>query len=184
MADDEELNLDDNGAGEAPAKKGGSGFLPNLLKWVAIGLAAIILIVVVCVITVKIINKGTTNNTFNPLSVTEEYTGTREIFDWYKSLGMFQVFTVDDVPATVRVDVYLGYKKDDKECSAEITNRMVDIKQFLRLYFRSKTAAELSNPANEEKFMIEIKNGINDKVLSSSKIRAVSFNQLDVVEQK
>ena len=184
MADDEELNLDDNGAGEAPVKKGGSGFLPNLLKWVAIGLAAIILIVVVCVITIKIVNKGSTNDSFNPSSVTEEYTGTREIYDWYKSLGMFQVFTVDDVPATVRVDVYLGYKKDDKECSAEITNRMVDIKQFLRLYFRSKTAAELSNPANEEKFMIEIKNGINDKVLSSSKIRAVSFNQLDVVEQK
>jgi len=78
----------------------------------------------------------------------------------------------------------LGYKKEDKACSTEITNRTVEIKEFLRLYFRSKTAAELKNPANEEKFKVEIKNGINDKVLSGSKIRAISFNQLDVVEQK
>jgi len=184
MADDEELNLDDNGVGEAPAKKGGSGFLPNLLKWIVIGLGAIIVIVVVCVITVKIINKGSANDTFNPTNITDEYSGTREIFDWYKSIGAFQIFTNDDVPATVRVDVMLGYKKEDKACSTEITNRTVEIKEFLRLYFRSKTAAELKNPANEEKFKVEIKNGINDKVLSGSKIRAISFNQLDVVEQK
>ena len=62
MADDEELNLDGDSPSGAPAKKGGvSNLLPNLLKWIVIGLAAIIVIVVVSVITVKIVNKNSSN---------------------------------------------------------------------------------------------------------------------------
>ena len=50
MADDDEINLDDGGATAAPEKKGGlGGLLPGLLKWVIIGLAAIIVIVVVVI---------------------------------------------------------------------------------------------------------------------------------------
>ena len=82
-----------------------------------------------------------------------------------------------------RVNVYLGYKKDDKATSTEITQRSVELKDFLRKYFRGKTAAELKNSNNEEKLKMEIRNGINDKVLSSSKIRDISFDQLDVIEQ-
>lgn len=184
MADDEELNLDDGGAGvSAPAKKGGSGLLPNLLKWIVIGIAAVIVIVVVSLVTVKLTMKGSAGNSFNPASVTEEDTGPREYYDWYKSIGTIQTFTSDNPPATVRVNVLLGYKKEDKACSTEITNTSVEIKEFLRLYFRSKSASELKIAENEAKFKIEIKNGINDTVLSSSKIRSVSFDQLDVVEQ-
>lgn len=185
MADDEELNLDEGGAGvAAPAKKGGlSGLLPNLLKWVVIGIASIIVIVVVSFITIKFALKGQANNTFNPANITEEDAGPREYYDWYKSIGTIQTFTSDNPPATVRVNVLLGYKKEDKACSTEITNTSVEIKEFLRLYFRSKSASELKIAENEAKFKIEIKNGINDTVLSSSKIRSISFDQLDVVEQ-
>ena len=181
MADDEELGLDDGGsAGAAPAKKGGlSGLLPNLLKWIIIGVAAIIVIVVVSVITVKIVTK----DSFNPASITEEESGPRESYDWYKSIGTIQTFTSDNPPATVRVNVLLGYKKEDKACATEITSFSVEIKEFLRKYFRSKSASELKVAENEAKFKIEIKNGINDTVLSSSKIRSISFDQLDVVEQ-
>ena len=78
-------------------------------------------------------------------------------------------------------DIILN-KKDDKATSAEITNRQVELKSNLRRYFKSKTAAELKNVNNEEKFFIEIKNLINDKVLSNSKIRAVEFDEISVVE--
>lgn len=182
MADDEEINLDDGGAGAAPAKKGGlGGILPGILKWVIIGLAAVIVIVVVVVVTVKITSKNTASAGAIPTS--EEYvSGQREIYDWYTSLGVIQTTTCDDPPATVRIDIALGYKKDDKATSTEITQRTVELKSFLRRYFNGKTGYDL-RASNEDAILNEIKNGINDKILSSSRIRAVEFQQKDVIEQ-
>ena len=184
MADEEDLNLDDGGAAAAPAKKKGLGNLfSGLLKWIIIGVAAVIVIVVVVFVTVKLVQKGNSKNAYNPNVSAEEYQGQRELYDWYKSIGVIQTTTCDENAATVRVNVFLGYKKDDKATSTEITARSVELKDFLRRYFRGKTAAELKNSNNEEKLKMEIRNGINDKVLSSSKIRDISFDQLDVIEQ-
>ena len=181
MADEDEINLDDNGSSSSDKKGGLGGIFPSLLKWIIIGLAAVIVIVVVVVITVKITGKNSTTVTAIPAS--EEYvSGQREIYDWYTSLGIIQTTTADDPPATVRVDVALAYKKDDKAASSEITARLVELKAFLRRYFSSKTAAELRNPDNEDALENEIKNGINDKILSSSRIRDVVFQQKDVIQ--
>lgn len=183
MADEDDLSLDDGGSSSVPEKKGGlGGLIPGLLKWVIIGLAAIIVIVVVVVVTVKITGKNSASVTAIPSS--EEYvSGQREIYDWYTSIGMIQTTTCDDIPATVRVDVALGYKKDDKATSTEITQRTVELKDFLRRYFSGKTASELRNTNNEDNLKNELKNGINDKILSSSRIRDVVFLQKDVIEQ-
>ena len=181
MADEDEINLDDNVSSSSDKKGGLGGIFPSLLKWIIIGLAAVIVIVVVVVITVKITGKNSTTVTAIPAS--EEYvSGQREIYDWYTSLGIIQTTTADDPPATVRVDVALAYKKDDKAASSEITARLVELKAFLRRYFSSKTAAELRNPNNEDALENEIKNGINDKILSSSRIRDVVFQQKDVIQ--
>ncbi|MCR5437718.1 MAG: flagellar basal body-associated FliL family protein [Treponema sp.] len=182
MADDDELNLDDTGSSGGPAKKGGLGsFLPNVLKWVIIGICAVILIVVICLICIKIYTNNKTGD-YNPATYSEEYKAVGESYDWYKSIDTIQVFTNDDPPATVRVTVFLGYKKDDKSASADISSMAVEIKSFIRKYFRGKSAAELKNAENETKFQIEIKNAINDRILSTSKIKAVNFDQLDVVD--
>ena len=178
MADEDEINLDDNGSSSSEKKGGLGGVFSSLLKWIIIGLV----VVVVVVITMKIAGKNSTAVTAIPAS--EEYvSGQREIYDWYTSLGIIQTTTADDPPATVRVDVALAYKKDDKAASAEITARLVELKAFLRRYFSSKTAAELRNPNNEDALENEIKNGINDKILSSSRIRDVVFQQKDVIQQ-
>lgn len=130
----------------------------------------------------ELLIQNTAKNAYNPNVSAEEYQGQQELYDWYKSIGVIQTTTSDKVPATIRVNVYLGYKKGDNAVSTEITQRSVELKDFLRRYFRGKTAAELTNPDNEEKLKMEIRNGINDKVLSSTKIRDVSFEQLDVIE--
>ena len=90
--------------------------------------------------------------------------------------------TSDDISASVVVDIALGYKKDDKATSTEITQRNIELKDFLRRYFTEKTIAELK-PQNEQKLKIELRNAINDEILSTSKIRDISFLQLDVLEQ-
>lgn len=181
MADDGLDGLDDGGSSVSSGKKGGmGGALPGLLKWVAIALGAIILIVVIVVVTVNILSKNTTGTPSIPIS--DEYVTQREILDWYTSLGAIRTKTSDDISASVVVDIALGYKKDDKATSTEITQRNIELKDFLRRYFTEKTIAELK-PQNEQKLKIELRNAINDEILSTSKIRDISFLQLDVLEQ-
>ena len=184
MADNDDLDLGDEGGAAAPAKKGGGikNLITGMLKWIIIGVAAIIVVITIVIVAISINNHNQSKNQSVGIT-TEDYTsGQRETYDWYKSIGTIQTFTSDEPAATVRVNVFLGYKKDDKATSTEITSRSVEIKEFLRRYFRGKTASELKNANNEEKFQMEIRNGINDKVLSGSKIRAVSFDELSVVD--
>ena len=181
MADDGLDGLEDGGTSASSGKKGGmGGALPGLLKWVAIALGAIILIVVIVVVTVNILNKNTTGTPSIPIS--DEYVTQREILDWYTSLGAIRTKTSDDISASVVVDIALGYKKDDKATSTEITQRNIELKDFLRRYFTEKTIAELK-PQNEQKLKIELRNAFNVEILSTSKIRDISFLQLDVLEQ-
>ncbi len=180
MADDGLDGLDDGGtpAGGSAKKGGVGGLLPSLLKWVAIALGAVILIVVIVVVTMKITGNNTSGAAALPIS--DEYTVQREILDWYTSLGAIRTKTSDENAASVIVDIALGYKKDDKATSTEITQRSIELKDFLRRYFTEKTIAEL-RPQNEQKLKIELRNAINDEILSSSKIKDVSFQQLDVI---
>ena len=97
-------------------------------------------------------------------------------------MGQISAKTSDDIPASVMVEVVLGYKQDDKATSSEITARQIEIKDFLRRYFSQRTVEELK-ANNEDKLRIEIRNAINDDILSSSKIRDVRFLSLNVIEQ-
>ena len=183
MADDGLDGLEDSGSvGNASVKRSGAGsFLPSLLNWIAIALGAIILIVVVVIITNVVMNKNNPSSD-NITRISDEYVVQKEILDWYTSLGAIRTKTSDELPASVVVDIALGYKKDDKATSTEITQRTIELKDFLRRYFTEKTIVEL-RPQNEQKLKIELRNAINDEILSSSKIKDVSFQQLDVLEQ-
>lgn len=179
MSDQDDINLDSGDAtsGETGAKKG-SGMLPQLLKWVLIVLAALIFIVTVVVITVNIIGGAGKNQTSIPIS--EEYTGLQEKLQWYLNVGAISTRTSDVEPATVMVDMAFGYPLEDKVTSTELTERDIELKDFLRSFFQKKTAAELKN---EEKIKIEIRNYINDNILTTSKIKDVRFTKYEIVEQ-
>ncbi len=178
----ESMDFEDNETtGESEKKsKGIGGLLPTLLKWVAIVLGAIILIVTVVVITMKIVGGNAPQQAVIPVS--SEYGSKREVLDWYTSLGQVSTKTSDAIPASVIVEVVLGYKQADKAASTEITQRQIEIKDYLRRYFTELTVEDL-RPRNEEKRRIEIRNAINDDILSSSKIRDVRFLNLQIIEQ-
>ncbi len=179
---DESMDFEDNesAGGTEKKSKGIGGLLPTLLKWIAIVLGAIILIVTVVVITMKIMGGNTTQAAVIPVS--QDYVGKREVLDWYTSLGQVSTRTTDALPATVTVEVVLGYKQADKAASTEITQRQIEIKDYLRRYFTALSVEDL-RPRNEEKRRIEIRNAINDDILSSSKIRDVRFTNLNIIEQ-
>ena len=184
MADDE-LGVEEGaeaGDGAEKKKKGGGlgGLIPTLLKWGAIGIGAIVLIVTVVMITMKIAGGNTAGQAVIPIS--QDYQGKREVLDWYTSIGSIRTKSSDPIPASITVEPVLGYKQADKTTATEITSRQIEIKDYLRRYFTEKTAADL-RPQNEEKIRIEIRNTINDDILTSSKIRDVKFLSFDIISQ-
>jgi flagellar FliL protein len=188
MADDD-AGLDEGaeeGAEEAgkKKKKGGGGgiaaLLPTLLKWGAIGIGAIVLIVTVVIITMKVIGGNSAGQAVIPTS--QDYQGQREVLDWYQAIGQIRIRSSDPIPAAITVEPVLGYKQADKTTQTELTSRQIEIKDFLRRYFSEKAAADL-RPQNEEKVRIEIRNSINDDILTSSKIRDVKFLTFEIIEQ-
>lgn len=180
MSDQDDINLEggDVGTTETGGRKI-SGLIPQLLKWIAIVVAALIFIVTIVVITVNILGGSGKNMTTVPIS--EEYAGAREILQWYREpIGVIQTRTNDEIPASVVAEVALGYTAEDKTTPAELSARIVEIKDFLRSFLQSKTAMELKN---EEKIKIEIRNQINDNILSKSRIKDVRFTKYEIIEQ-
>jgi len=110
------------------------------------------------------------------LPVVDEYKAETTVYSWTSD---YEIKTNNSDGAGVTVAVVLGYRLDDKATSTEIIAREVELREYLRRFFMGKTSAELS-PTNEDNLEMEIRNGINDFILSSSKIRAVAIKSLDI----
>lgn len=183
MADDSNADDlgEDIGAETAKNRKGGlKNAFPQLLKFILIGVAAVIFIVTIVVVTTAVLNRGGRPSAQIPVS--EEYTVKRESYDWYTSIDQIRTSTSDPVPASVSVTIALGYKKEDKAASTEITERRIEIIDFLRRFFSEQTVEDL-RPQNEKVLRRQIRNQINDDILSNSRIRDVRFTGKDVVQQ-
>jgi flagellar FliL protein len=183
MADDNELDMGDGG--DQPDSKGGAkkptglgALLPNLLKFVAIGVGALIFIVTVTVITVNIVSTRGTSQTTIPDNAS--WVGVRPQFSVFTGIGQIRTNTRDAVPSTVVVDMILGYDLNDNAAMTEINARLYELRDFTRSFFRSKTAAELQ-PENEARLKQEIVELLNTRVFGTARIRMIYFNQLDVM---
>ncbi|MDR2071901.1 MAG: flagellar basal body-associated FliL family protein [Spirochaetaceae bacterium] len=182
MGDDDGLDLggeDVAGIDGAGKKTGGlSGLLPNLLKFVAIGLGALIFIVTVAVITYQILSgRGESQTVLDP---TSEYIGTRPQFSTFTLIGQLNAYTRDRTH-TVVVDMLLEYDLNNNAAATELTSRVNQLRDFTRYYFASKYYTELV-PENEVQLKQEIREILNTRYLDTAKIRGVLFNKLDVME--
>lgn len=183
MSDSDELDLDGGEPSELDggAKKpsGLASLLPNLLKFVAIGLAAMIFVITVSVITFKILNTSGQTQTIIPEN--SPYVGERPEYAWYSSIGQVRTQTRDPVAYTVVVVMEIGCDQNDTAAMTELTARLPELKDFVRSFFRSKLAAELQ-PENESRLKQEIIEILNTRYLTRAKVRRISFSQLDVME--
>jgi len=179
MADNDEEISNDSIIDTPDKKKSKTGVLSGLLKWILIAVGSAILIVTVVVVTMKIVNSNTPEVRAVPVS--EEYIGKKEVFSWYKDIDQIRTKTADINPRNILVEVVLGYKLDDREVSAEISQRIIEIRDFLRRYFSQKKATELT-PQSEDELRAEIKRAINDDILGETAIKDVRFLVLEVSE--
>jgi flagellar FliL protein len=187
MSDSDDLDLDggdapDSGGG-APKKRGGGlgGLLPTILKFVAIGLGALVFIVTVCIITVNILNKGGKSQTVitDPAS---PYVGKRPEYNYYDMIGAMTVKTRDfPVSSSVSVEMIIGYDLNDLNASSELVSRRYELRDFVRRYFTGKYAAELA-PEREEELKADIREMLNTRFLDVARARIILFNKLDVME--
>jgi len=180
MSDNDELGLDDEMPGKAGSKKtsGLAALLPNLLKFVAIGLGAVVFIVTVSVITFNILNQGGRAQTVIPSAA--PFIGARPQFQFFTSIGVIRTNTNDPLPFAVIVDMVIGFDLGDNAAHAELSARLYELRDFVRVYFRSKVADDL-RPENEPRIRQEIIEQLNTRVLNTARARIILFNQLDVV---
>jgi flagellar FliL protein len=178
---DEMLDEGDVGGEESEKKKADGGrlgnLLPTLLKFVGIGLALVILVVTVSVITYNLLSKGGKQQTDIP--VTESYLGKKPVYQMFTLLGPMTVSTGD--PAyTLRFDMVIGYDENDNTAGAEFSSRQIQIRDFLRQYFRNKTFDQLK-PQNEAQLKRDIKEQINTQIMDKARIREIYFNTFEVM---
>jgi flagellar FliL protein len=183
MSDDiEALGSEEAGEGVAAPKKasGLAALLPNLLKFIAIGLGALIFIVTVAVITFNIMSKGGKSQT----AVTDPaspYVGKRPEYSNYTLIGQVTTRTRDKAVINVTVEVVLQYDLNNVAAQTELTARQYDLRDFIRRYFSGKSAAELA-PEHEERLKRDIQETLNTRFLDTAKVRNVLFLKLDMME--
>jgi flagellar FliL protein len=169
------------GRGGSPKKPGGLGaLLPNLLKFVAIGLGALVFIITVTVITFNFMNRGGRSQTLVADS-SSPYIGKRPEYLYFNSIGTVRCRTKDPTSHSVVVDLAIGYDMNDKNAAAELTTRLYELQDFVRNFFSSKYARDLVTE-NEARLKQEIIEALNTRVLNSSRAKNIVFKQLDVVE--
>ncbi|MDR1445095.1 MAG: flagellar basal body-associated FliL family protein [Treponema sp.] len=179
------LDLEEEGGAEgaaAPKKASRVGaLLPNLLKFVAIGLGALIFIVTVAVITFSIMNKGGGKAQTAVADPSSPYVGKRPEYANYTLIGQITTRTRDRVVTNVTVDMILQYDLNNNAAATELTARQYDLRDFVRQYFSGKYAADLS-PENELRLKNEIREILNTRLLDTARVRNILFLKLDVME--
>jgi len=179
--DDQEMSFAEGEAEAAPppkAKGAGPG-IARILTFVGIGLGAVIFIVTVVVITVGIVNKG--GKPAQPIVKSEEFQAATPLYQYIGTVGEIRTRTSDSEPASVIVKIELGFDMETKDPGVDVNARMPQIRDWLRNYFTSKTADELS--ADREKIIKdEIRENLNN-ILTEPTVKEVLFERLDVIKQ-
>jgi flagellar FliL protein len=183
MSDEQQdLNLEDVGAGAedvgGPRKAGLlSGMLLNILKWAAIGIGAVIIVVTTTVITYGVISKG---NTPAGQALSPAYSPKAAPLASYDNIEQIRGQTADETPAVFLLQVSLGYDPTDKEVSVEIGNRNREIQDLILKDISQKTAAELA-PSHYDEIQAELTHMINT-IMKTGKVKSVMFRQFSVVK--
>jgi flagellar FliL protein len=182
MSDEQQdLNLEDVGAGAEDVsgpRRGGllSGLLLTVLKWAAIGIGAVIIVVTTTIITVRIVNKGA--NPQGLAAISPAYAAKAAPYAYYDDIEQIRGQTADDPPAIFLLSVSLGYDTKDKEISVEIGNRRREIQDLILKDISQKKASDLS-PGNYSVVQAELMDTIN-MVMTTGKVKQVAFRQFVV----
>jgi len=156
---------------EKPKGKGGGKAILGLLKWIAIGLGAVIFIIVIVVVTVSLLNRQAKPMTTVPTS--ESYQKATPIWATFTAIDQITTSTIDKEPWSVMIKLNLAYDAADKEVQTELTSRKYQIQDALRNFFSMKSIKSMM-PDQERELKEELREMLN-RILSKPAIKDVYF---------
>ncbi len=178
MSDEQQdLNLEDVGAGTeevAGPRRAGllSGMVLTILKWAAIGIGVIIIVVTTTVITVRAVTRGATQAS-GLAAISPEYGPKEEPLATYSDIDQIRGQTADDPPAIFLLQLSLGYSTRDDQFSVEIGQRKAQIQDLILKTISMKPAADLS-ASHWDELQAELLNDIN-AIMTTGKVRKINF---------
>jgi flagellar FliL protein len=184
MSDEQQdLNLEDVGAGAEDVsgpRRGGlfSGLVLNILKWAAIGVGVIILVVTTTVVTFNIIKKGSSSQGL--AAVSPAYQAKSGPLASYDNIDTIRGQTADETPAVFLLRISLLYETADKQVSVEMGLRNREIQDLVLKYISKKTAAELG-PGHYDEIQGELQQQLN-MIMTTGKVKRVVFREFTVVK--
>jgi flagellar FliL protein len=173
---------EEGGEEGASVKKDRSGLFAKLLKFVAIGLGALIFIVTVVIITFKMIS-GSGGGAGAAIPQTEAYAAIKPIFSYYDGIGSVSTRSRDPTPYNIVASPVLEDDMNDNATQSELIARKVQLIDFFLNYFSGKYQSELQ-PENRTKIKEEIKELMNTTMLDKARVRGVLFTQFDLFEMQ
>lgn len=180
---DEERFLEEEVAGEGQAEGAQrpgilSGVLINVLKWVAVGLAAVIVIATVSYLTFTLFARGREAQGTDIFSAERAREAVPPL-DYFKTnLDDIRGQTRDDPPLTFMAKVSIGYLSKDQKVQTELVTKSDEIQNRILIYLGKRKATELTT-ANLERLQQDLKQLIQTEVLSSGvSIYKVLFREL------
>ena len=181
MSDQDDIFNDDAVAGDEgaeTAERGGfiGGALFNILKWIAIGLASIILIATVSFVTFNLMGGSQEPQGFGDFS-TEKPSDAIDLQFFNVGLESIRGQTADDPPLSFLASVNIGYAAGDTRLQTELNAKSTQIQNRILLYLGTKTARELTT-ANLPTLQDELKTILNQNLIRTGIIHAVLFSEV------
>jgi flagellar FliL protein len=155
-----------------------SGLILTILKWAAIVVGIIILVVTVTVITISIRDKGRVAQ--NVAAQSPAYQPKEEPLVYSDVIDSIRGQTADQEPATFLVQISIGYAMNDKQVTSEISQRARQIQDLCLKYLSRRTADELG-PAFYDLIQDDLRSQING-VMTTGKVKSVVFRQISVMK--
>ncbi|GAB1432619.1 hypothetical protein MASR2M29_12440 [Spirochaetota bacterium] len=156
---------------DKPKARGGGKAILGLLKWIAVGLGAVIFIIVIVVITVSILNRQAKPMSSIPSS--EEYQRATPVWATFTSLDQITTNTIDKEPWAIMVKINIAYDTSDKTVQTELNERKHQLQDALRAFFSTKKIEALM-PDKEFELKAEIREMLN-RMLNKPAIKDIYF---------
>jgi flagellar FliL protein len=183
MSDEQQdLSFEDVGGTEeagGPRKPGiFSGLVLTILKWAAIVVGIIIVVVTVTVLTIGFMDRGRVAQ--NVAAQSPAYQPKEEPLLYSDSIESIRGQTADAEPATFLVEISIGYSQNDKQVNVEIGQRARQIQDLCLKYLSRRNADELG-PAYYDLIQDDLQGQING-IMTTGKVKSVVFRQISVMK--
>lgn len=151
-------------------------FIIKILQLVAAAVAIFVLMIVIAYFVANTVmnQRAITSYPINSGTVTTK----PEPLAWYDNLEEVRVYTRDNPPKQLIINLSLGYEENNAVVQTELIKQRIPLQDLVRQYLSQRTSKEL---ANEAQLKSELKAAINN-MMRRGEVKQVAFTSLNLVD--